>query len=143
MHKKTAARVSKLLAAIGETANVKAACKLAGVSRSAAYAWRDQDEDFRRAWDTAMKLGTAALEDEAARRAFEGFDEPVFYQGTQCGVIRKYSDTLATFLLKAHAPERFRERSQVEHTGDLTVNLTNEQAEARLLHLLEKATSGG
>ena len=79
--KKTPARISKLLAAIGETANVKAACKRVGVSRSAAYAWRNEDEEFRRAWDTAMELGIAALEDEAARRAFEGFDEPVFYQG--------------------------------------------------------------
>ena len=55
-----------------------------------------------------QKLGTFAEEDaiqqlelEARRRAFEGFDKPVFHAGEQCGLIRQYSDVLLMFLLKA------------------------------------------
>jgi hypothetical protein len=58
-----------------------------------------------------------ALEDEAHRRAFDGTLEPVFHQGDECGTVRKYSDTLAIFLLKAHAPDKYRESSRMELTG--------------------------
>ena len=49
-------------------------------------------------------------EDEAVRRAHDGVDEPVFYQGKACGVVRKYSDTLLIFLLKGRRPEKYRDR---------------------------------
>jgi hypothetical protein len=51
------------------------------------------------------------LEDEAKRRAHDGIDEPVFYQGEKCGVVRKYSDNLLIFMLKARRREKFSERS--------------------------------
>jgi hypothetical protein len=40
----------------------------------------------------------------------------------QVQTIRKYSDTLAIFLLKAHDPEKYRENSKVELTGGLNLN---------------------
>lgn len=40
--------------------------------------------------------------------------------------IRKYSDTLAIFLLKAHAPDKYRERQHIEHAGQVDiVNVLN------------------
>ena len=63
------------------------------------------------------------LEEEARRRAYVGFDEPVFGSGghgigtVQVGVIRKYSDTLLIFLLKGIRPGKFRENHKHEHTG--------------------------
>lgn len=51
------------------------------------------------------------------RRAREGVDEPVFYQGDECGSVRKYSDTLAIFLLKGAMPEKYRENTRMELTG--------------------------
>jgi hypothetical protein len=41
--------------------------------------------------------------------------------------IKEYSDTLAIFLLKAHAPEKYRENSKVELTGGLDVNAMSEE----------------
>ena len=41
-------------------------------------------------------------------------DEPVFYQGQVVGHIRKYSDNLLMFLLKAHWPEKFRENVSID-----------------------------
>ena len=71
-----------------------------------------------------MEIGTSALEDEAHRRAFDGTEEPVFHQGQECGSVRKYSDTLAIFLLKAHAPEKYRERQDVNVNGNMAVTVT-------------------
>ena len=76
-------------------------------------------------------LGERAAEDqhhgeaEAHRRAFQGTTKPVFFQGGECGEIREYSDGLAQFLLKAHRPEKYRERSQVDNniTGATSVTV--------------------
>jgi hypothetical protein len=59
------------------------------------------------------ELGTAALEDEALRRAYHGVEEPVFYEGVQCGSVTRYSDKLLMFLLKARHPAKYRERQGV------------------------------
>ncbi len=47
------------------------------------------------------------LKDEAIRRGYEGWREPVFYQGHQCGTIRRYSDRLLMALLKLGKPEKY------------------------------------
>lgn len=106
------------MAALGETANATEACRIAGVSRDAVYAWRNEDSDFRAKWEAALELGTDALEDEAVRRAHAGTDKPVFYQGTECGKVREYSDTLMIFMLKARRPDRFKDRTQNENLNN-------------------------
>lgn len=83
--------------------------------RSTAYEARESDEAFAAAWDDAIEAATDALELEARRRAVEGTDRPVFYQGGEVGYVREYSDTLLIFLLKAHRPKKFRERVELEH----------------------------
>jgi hypothetical protein len=101
---------AKFLAKLAEGASIHAAAAAATIGRSTAYEWRDADPKFAKAWDDAVEAGTDALEDEAVRRAYSGTDELVFYQGQQCGVIRRYSDTLLIFMLKARRPEKFKER---------------------------------
>ncbi len=39
----------------------------------------------------------------------EGVDGTCLFRGCQCGAIRKYSDALLIFLLKAARPEKYRE----------------------------------
>ncbi len=51
------------------------------MGRMTAYEWREADPEFAAGWDRALAVGFTALEDEAARRAYEGVDEPVIYQG--------------------------------------------------------------
>lgn len=105
------------LASLCEVPNVAEACRRAGVTRQAAYQRRDHDPDFAAAWDDALDQSTDALVGEAYRRAREGVEEPVFYQGEECGRVRRYSDTLAIFLLKSHRPKTYGDRSKVEHSG--------------------------
>jgi hypothetical protein len=63
----------------------------------------------------------AGLEAEAWRRAVEGVAEPLVSMGKlvrdendQPIAIRKYSDALMAVLLRAHKPEKYAERKQVE-----------------------------
>lgn len=78
---------------------------------------RERDTAFAEQWDAAVEAGTDVLEDEALRRAKDGTNEPVFYQGVRCGLVRKYSDTLLIFLLKARRPAKFSDRQSVALSG--------------------------
>ncbi len=106
---------------LSETGNVTDAAGHSGLNRCALYRARANNRAFGMAWEKAVELGTAALEDEAVRRAAEGWLDPVFYQGKECGRVRRYSDGLLMFLLKARRPEAFKDRTAVEHQGELTL----------------------
>lgn len=111
--------------------NVKDAAAAAGIARRTAYQWRDADEEFAAAWVEAIEEAADAMEREAWRRAVDGFDEPVFGrigrdQDGEVGTIRRYSDSLMQLLLKAHRPEKYRERQQVEHTGGIAIEYVND-----------------
>lgn len=103
--------------------NVTAACEHIEVSRVCAYRHRKEDPDFRAMWLEAEGMAIERMEDEARRRAVEGVQEPVFHKGEQCGTIKKYSDTLMIFLLKAHAPEKYKDRSETTVKGDIATAL--------------------
>ena len=63
------------------------AAKAAGVGRSTAYLWRQEDPEFAAKWDEAVAMGIDRLESEARRRALKG------------------SDKLLMFLLERRRPE--------------------------------------
>jgi len=69
-------------------------------------------------WEESLELFADRLETEMARRAIDGYDEPVFYKGEEVGSIRKHSDTLAITLAKAVRPERFRDNIKLD--ADIT-----------------------
>lgn len=118
---KRAAWKAVFIEVLERTGNVVFACKQAHITRSVAYAARSRSEKFATEWDEAIEIAVAQLEEEARRRAAEGVQEPVFFQGSVSGYVTRYSDSLLMFLLKAHAPEKYRERSQVEHAGKVDV----------------------
>lgn len=71
--------------------------------------------------DDALDECSNQLEDEARRRAVEGVDEPVFYQGDVVGYTKKYSDDLLKMLLRANRREKF----IIEKKQDTLVNIQN------------------
>ncbi len=97
------------LKALTETVNVTLSCRKAGVPRRTVYDWREADAAFADRWDEALEEGIDLLEAEVHRRAFEGVERPVYYKGERVGEWRHYSDALATFLLRAHRPEKYRD----------------------------------
>ena len=87
---------------------------MAAVSSGYAFSFvselRRADADFASRWKESDDLAIERMEFEADRRAVDGTDRPVFYQGERCGEIREYSDSLLVFRLKARRPEVYRER---------------------------------
>jgi hypothetical protein len=132
-------RLKAFLASLRLTGCVSEALTAAGVSRTWAYKARRTRRAFAAAWEDALAEATDRLVREARRRAYEGADEPVIYKGELRGVwvdadgrvvsaetpgarlipltVKKYSDVLLMFLIKARRPE-YRENFKVEHTGD-------------------------
>lgn len=105
-----------VLAAFEASANITLACKKSKIPRRTFYNWLEEI-DFKDKFDKALKPAIGVLEDEATRRATQGTIEPVFYKGKRVGGVKKYSDTLLIVLLKAHAPEKYKERFSGELTG--------------------------
>ena len=107
----------KFLKKLREWPNVARAARQCGVSRQTVNNHRRSDDAFAAAWDEALDEGVDRLEEEAERRGFKGVMEPVYYKGEKVGTIRRYSDTLAIFLLKAHRPEKYRENIDITSGG--------------------------
>ena len=122
--KMTPEKMAKFLSVLSESGNVTRAAEESDCGRQNLYRLKREDEAFSAAWEEAADIGAKRLEDEARRRAVEGWQEPVWYQGEQTGTVTKYSDTLLICLLKAHHPEKYADRSKsdVNVAGTIDVN---------------------
>ena len=119
------------LVELAQRGNVSAAAALAKMSRVWFYEERKNDETFAAAWDEALETAIDAMELEARRRAVEGVEKPIIGRvgKDQDGIIvtvREYSDSLMTLLLKAHRPDKYRERTDVQHSGKLEIEYVND-----------------
>jgi hypothetical protein len=89
---------------------VRHAARLSGVDFRRWYELRDTDEAFAQAWTDAVELGTQALEDEARRRAVDGWDEDYTDgDGKLIRRVRRYDGSLLQTLLKGRRPEVYRD----------------------------------
>lgn len=142
----TPAKRRIFLDALGDGASITKAAERAGVTRISAYNHRESDPYFRLLWDDAIEAGTDRLEDEAMRRAKDGWDEPVYYKGEPVGEVRKYSDRMLAFLLRARRPEKFAPVTNVEQLiRELAreAGADEERAVAAARDILAEARKGG
>ena len=125
------AKKNKFLNAFAKLGSVKAAAD-AGIDRTTHYTWLD-DESYRRAYERARQIAADALEEEARRRAVEGY---IGKDG-----VREYSDKLLIALLKANFPDRYKERleSKVELSGAVGIVDALKEARERLKEAAEEA----
>lgn len=105
------------LAALAAEGTVVAAAKAAGRNRSYCYEAREADAAFARAWDEIDGAVADALEAEAIRRAQNGVDRDVYYQGQVVGQERQFSDSLLQFLLRGKRPEVYADRTRLDVAG--------------------------
>lgn len=108
---RTARARAAFLAHFAEHGNVTAAAKAAGMSRNAAYCWRNDDPDFAADWDDAEQQAVDKLEQVARERAIDS------------------SDRMMEILLKAHRPEKYVERLRSETTSHVTVTIAGPAAD--------------
>lgn len=104
--------------ALRNSGNIRASCQAAGIARDTAYKARSASAEFAAQWDEALEEAIDTLEAAAWSRARDGVTrrDPIMYQGQKVSekVVTEYSDTLMTLLLKAHRPEKYRERFDIE-----------------------------
>lgn len=122
------------LSAFGKTGNISLACRSANIVRQTHYNWLERFPKYAAKFALAEEEAADYLELEARRRAMDGIDEPVIYQGELMGqkveyndtpeknhfiplTVKKYSDTLLIFLLKGARPQKFRENHRHEVSG--------------------------
>jgi hypothetical protein len=105
----------KFLEALAAGWSVTHAATRAGHARQRFYEARERDEGFAFAWGEAVEAGTDRLEDEAFRRAVEGYDEDTFDgEGKLIKRVRRYDNATIQALLKGRRPEKYREPATVE-----------------------------
>jgi len=88
---------------------------MAGIgSRARIDEWLEKDEEFSLAFHQAEAAALEVMEREAWRRAVEGspYTRTSYWHGEAVGTDAKieYSDALMTLLLRARAPEKYREK---------------------------------
>lgn len=108
---------AKFLEHLAETCNVSKSCEFSGLARQTAYEWKQADPEFSADWEKALTIGADKLEEEAIRRAYEGYDSPVYQGGKLVGIVREYSDTLMCLLLKGRKRTVFGDKTEVSGPG--------------------------
>lgn len=107
--------------ALANSANVRASCQAAGITRDCAYRARKRNKKFAKDWLQALADSCDILEATAWARATQGVtkEHSHYFKGALVGkdIETEYSDGLLMFLLKAHRPKKFRERIDVKHKG--------------------------
>lgn len=138
----TSVKQRLFLAAYARTGSIAAATLAARCSSTAHYQWLKIPE-YAEAFEAAKEQSIQKLENEVRRRAEEGEAEMVLYQGApvmeplydangevvrdrKTGrikysnrplIVRRKSDLLAMFLLKAARPEQYRDNAKVQLGG--------------------------
>lgn len=93
--------------------SITRAAEAAGISRQTHYAWLKQFPEYVTAFADARTIAIDILEERAIERARDGWDEPVYHDGKQCGTIRKHSDRLIEFLIKYNKPDVYKDRREL------------------------------
>lgn len=117
--------LDRFLASLRRDACVTTACKIAKVGRTYVYAERKNNKEFAAAWDEAIDTTLDSIEASVMRRAKEGWLEPVWHKGEQCGEVRKFSDTIQIFALRQNRPDKWAQADKfdVRHQGSVVLNV--------------------
>lgn len=96
---------------------INTAATTAGVTRRRVNKMREESAEFDYQVTDALEQAADELELEARRRAVEGVEKGVYYQGDRVDTEVQYSDGLLTTLLKAKRADEFAERKQISGAG--------------------------
>jgi hypothetical protein len=121
-HARTEAKKAAFLLAFADCGVITIAARAAKVDRRQVFTWRQDDEQFAKAFDEAEESAHLALIAEARRRAADGYSEYVVSGGRLVNgpdgtplLQTKYSDHLLKFLIELR---QGKPTQRVEHTGD-------------------------
>lgn len=81
------------------------AARFVGTTSARVTSERGRDEEFDLECIEAKELFRESIEEEVRRRAIDGVEEGVYFQGAKVDTVTKYSDSLLTLLVKKENPE--------------------------------------
>lgn len=113
---------AKFLKFLARSGNVTMSAQAVGVSREYIYTLQSRSEKFAAQCKAAAKDAVERLEAAAWQRASIGVDEPIWMKDengkpVQVDTVKRYSDTLLIFLLKALNPAKYREVVRQQISG--------------------------
>ena len=85
----------------------------------------EQHEEFAYAVDAALEASADKVEAEVRRRAIDGVEKGIYYQGDLVATELQYSDSLLLALAKAKRRREFGDKAEISGPGGapLTVNI--------------------
>ena len=104
---------AKYLEGFAEYCTITSGCKAAGVHNTTVYVWREMDDEFVLKENQLRAELADRLEMEAIRRAYTGWDRPIYQRGELVGYERQYDGSLLKMLLAAYKPSVFRENINI------------------------------
>lgn len=107
-------KLNPFFAAYSRTGNISQSCELSGLSVGTLLQWRKKDPSINERMSEAFEEFLDYAEGKIWNRAIEGWNEPVYQNGEMVGEKRRYSDTLAIFMMKGHRPTKYRDNVSVE-----------------------------
>jgi len=110
---KTSDLMVAMIQAFAQTGHIGLAARMAGISRRTHERWMLKYEKYNAAFAKTKASAGDFLESEAFSRATQGVEEPVYYQGSVCGHITRYSDGLLQFLLRGAMPEKYGSKTEI------------------------------
>lgn len=98
------------------------------ISKKSVQTLLNRYETFRSMYDEALDTYAFKLEEEATRRAVDGVNKDIFYQGEYVTTQKEYSDTLLVKLLEANN-QKFKKQgaggnTNIKTSGPVQVNIT-------------------
>lgn len=118
----------KFLNLLKDLPNVSRAAAAIGMTTNGVYQHRRAHPEFKEAWDEAVTIGLAKLEEAAWNRAVEGAKKPIIHQGQITGWYHEPSDKLMSQLLRAnllkYRNDHIAVKAEIEarHSADETVS---------------------
>lgn len=103
------------LESVRRTGLVAKSAKAAGTNSRRIKTECESDKEFAAEMQESLVIYAETVQEELHRRAMDGVEETVYFQGQECGTKINYSDALLTTLVKAKSPE-FREKLSVDTT---------------------------
>lgn len=105
----------KFLEAFMKTGKLYTAALACGASYYTMNAYRKKNPHFDQAIKEMQAQVVEALEEVAYARALEGVQEPLVSMGEVVTFVTKYDNDMLRFLLRAHAPDKYRDNVKVDH----------------------------
>lgn len=105
----TPKRQRGFIEALARCGSVPNAARSVGMAYGCVYDLRHREgaEEFRAAWDDAIKKATGKVHDVLVDHAVNGAPEPIMYGGEQVGEFRRFDHRLMMWLLSHHKPDQF------------------------------------